>query len=92
MGTILVVAFTFVVVLSMVVVLSTAANSLRKSGQKLRHHKRCEACDSRLKATNGPYAIRCRKCGQVQSWSLKAAAGLGKPAEPHLELWKKKGA
>jgi ribosomal protein L40E len=68
MGTI-VVASIFLVVLSM------TADSVRSSGWKLKRHNRCEVCASRLKTVNGPYAIRCRKCGQVQSWSLKMLEG-----------------
>jgi hypothetical protein len=58
-----------------VVVLSRPANKPRKARKKLKVHTRCEVCESRLKAANGRYAIRCRRCGEVQAWSLKPLGG-----------------
>ena len=66
MGTVITVVM---VVLIIVVVLSASVNSIKKSGQKMKHKDRCEACKSRLKAVNGVYATTCRRCGHRQSWA-----------------------
>lgn len=66
---------TIIVVAFVLIALSLAAKSLRKSGQNLKRHIRCEICDSRLKVAKGHYATRCRECGEVQSWSLKELVG-----------------
>ena len=57
-----------IVVFFTLMVVSKSFNSINKSGQKMKHHDRCEACKARLKVTNGRYATTCAHCGAHQSW------------------------
>ena len=62
-----------VIVFVVLVVLSSAMNSLHKTAQKAKGHGRCAFCKARLKAVNGQYAMTCRKCGHLQPWATKVA-------------------
>jgi uncharacterized protein HemY len=70
MGTVVGVLVVLFVVLFVV---SKCVNSISKSGQKMRGRNRCAECKSRLKAVNGKYATRCRRCGATQPWAEVAS-------------------
>lgn len=59
------------VVITVVVLFAVVkfAQSVQKTGQKMKGHNRCQACGSRLKAVQGNYAGTCRKCGTRQTWA-----------------------
>lgn len=66
MGTAIGVVLVFFVAL---VIVGAAVNSIKKSGQKMRHRNKCAACHARLKVDRGNYATTCAKCGTVQPWA-----------------------
>ncbi len=66
MSTVIVV---LVVIVAVLYVVAKSANSIKKSGQKMKGQSRCVGCKSRLKAVSGNYATVCRKCGMRQPWA-----------------------
>ena len=45
-----------------------------KNIESARGRNRCAYCKSRLKASNGPYARVCSRCGRSQPWAQPDAA------------------